>query len=68
MRPFIKKALKNARAIFADKLLQLLLLGTIGAALFFALILKADDSVVLGILVLGFIAALSESAHHRHNK
>jgi hypothetical protein len=55
-------------AIFADRLLQLLLLGVIGAAFLFAFVLRANASVVFGVLVIGCVTAFIESAHHRRKK
>jgi hypothetical protein len=45
-------------AIFADRLLQVLILGTVVAAFFFDVILEADPMIVIGVLVTGIAAAL----------
>jgi hypothetical protein len=63
-----KELFKNVGGIFADRLLQLLLLGVIGAAFLFALVLGADASIVFGVLVIGCVTAFVESAHHRQKK
>jgi hypothetical protein len=57
-----------AARILADRLLQLLLLGVVGAALLFAFVLDADASIVFGVLVIGCVTAFVESAHHRRKK
>jgi hypothetical protein len=54
--------------IYADRLLQLLILGVICGAFFFVLVLGADASIVLGILVIGCIAALMGRARGRNKK
>ena len=64
----VKMALKGAARIFSDRLLQVLLIGVTGAAFLFAFVLGADAPVVFGVLVMGCIAALVESAHHRPKK
>jgi hypothetical protein len=60
--------IEGARRVLTDRLLQLLLLGVIGAAFFFALVLGADASLVLGVLAMGGGAACLESAQHRSRK
>ena len=64
----LKALSQGISTIFADRLLQLLLLGTICAAFLFAAILHADASIVFGVLVIGCVTALVESAHHRRKK
>ena len=59
---------QSATRILADRLLQLLLLGVVGAALLFAFVLGADASIVFGVLVIGCVTAFVESAHHRRKK
>lgn len=56
---------RGTRAVLADRLLQILILGTIGAAFFFVIVLKADAFVVFGVLGVGCATAFIESAHHR---
>lgn len=62
--PF-KAPFQCVATIFADRLLQLLLLGVIGAGFLFALVLNADASIVVGLLVVGCVAAFAEAAQHR---
>jgi hypothetical protein len=59
---------EGARCVLTDRLLQLLLLGVIGAAFFFALVLGADSVIVFGVLTTGGAAAFLESAQHRKRK
>ncbi len=51
-----------------DRLLQMLILGVIAAAFFFATVLGADAGIVIGILVIGCVTAFVESASHRNRK
>jgi len=60
--------LRRISEILTDRLLLLLLLGVIVAAFFFAFVLKADTSIVFGIVTIGVATALIESAHHRNRK
>ena len=60
--------LRTISEILTDRLLLLLLLGVIVAASFFAFVLKADASIVFGIVTIGVATALIESAHHLNRK
>jgi hypothetical protein len=60
--------LRGISDIFADRLVQLLLLRTIGAAFLFAFVLRAAAPDVFGVLVIGCFTAFVESAHHRRKK
>ena len=60
--------IEGARRLLTDRLLQLLLLGVVGSAFFFAVVLDADATIVLGLLVTGAGAAFLESAQHRRRK
>jgi hypothetical protein len=68
MQHVLKVLLRSIFDIFADRLLQLLLLGTIGAAFLFAFVLHAAAPVVVGVLVVGCFTAFVESAYHRRKK
>ena len=68
MQHVLKVLLRCISDIFADRLLQVLLLGTIGAAFLFAFVLHAAAPVVFGVLVVGCFTAFVESAHHRRKK
>jgi hypothetical protein len=63
-----KTLLRSIGLIFSDRLLQVLLLGVIGAAFLFTFVLGADAYVVFGVLVVGCVTAFIESAHHRPKK
>ena len=63
-----KALLQYANVILADRLLQFLLLGVIGAAFVFAFGFGADAPIVFGVLAVGCVTALLESAHHRRKK
>jgi Transposase domain (DUF772) len=63
-----KALLQHASSILSDRFLQFLLLGVIGAAFVFALGFGASAPVVIGVLVVGFVTALFEAAHHRDKK
>jgi len=60
--------LRTISEILTDRLLLLLILGVIIAAFFFSFVLKADASIVFGIVTIGVATALIESAHHRNRK
>jgi hypothetical protein len=49
----------------ADHPLPALILGVVGAAFFFAIVLGADASIVFGVLVIGCVTAFIEGAHRR---
>jgi hypothetical protein len=68
MRGAFKTLGHGVGRVFADRLLQLLLLGTICAAFIFAVVLRADASIVFGVLVVGCVTAFVESAHHGRKK
>lgn len=59
---------QSVGGVFTDRLLQLLLLGVIGAAFLFAFVLGADAYIVFGVLLIGCVTAFVESAHHRRKK
>jgi hypothetical protein len=68
MFPYPKALLREVGESFADRSLQLILLGVIAAGFLFAFIFDADAYVVVGVVVIGFVTAFVESAHHRHRK
>lgn len=53
---------------FADRKLPTLILGVVAAAAFFAFVLKADAAIVFGVLAIGCLTAIIESAHHHRKK
>ena len=68
MFPSLKALLQQVGESFADRSLQLILLGVVAAGFLFAFVLGADTYVVVGVVVIGFVTAFVESAHHRHRK
>jgi len=57
----------SIHGVLADHLLQMLLLGVIGAAFLFY-VLGADITIVIGVLGIGCATAFVESANHRSKK
>lgn len=64
----MRAMLHRVNEVFADRLLQCLLLGVIGAAFLFAFVLRAEPYVVFGVIVVGFATAFLEASHHRRKK
>jgi hypothetical protein len=68
MRHVFRNLSRTISNVFADRLLQLLLLGVIAATFVFAFVLGADASIVVGVLVIGVVTAFAESSSHRNRK
>jgi hypothetical protein len=68
MGPTITVVADVVRKTLADRLLPVLILGVVAAALFFTLVLGADASIGVGILVIGGVTAFLETASHRNRK
>jgi hypothetical protein len=62
-----KTLILNAKILFGDRTLQMLLLGVVLAAIFFVIAFE-DKRFAVGVLLIGATTALIESKHYRQYK
>jgi len=68
MRQILGNLRRTFARVFADRLLQMLILSVVAVAFFCAFVLQADASLVFGLLAIGIVTALMESTAHRNRR